>query len=299
MNHKRTVRYVSELPDWLDLKRYEVIKELNNLDLISQVDLRRRSFSYLKSKDMANVFSYGVDTLEEIKSDPIIKPETGSLISSLKSLVDDAEEELIKSLPDDYSYTSESAEDLGRGIAELLSLDHFLWMANDLQKKGMTKKQNDTHICLSKDHDFPPEIERKVKTVSHINLDEVLDESVGDAYQPAHVSINLAMPDKIILEHLKAYLPVIREKLEAEKTKPVSQNDFDKIRQYKIIPMIDLKLWAEMEGVKVPDRVVDKFLFPFEKGELAMKRTVRPFYEKVISDKFISECYIYLTNNRE
>ncbi|MGK0270711.1 MAG: hypothetical protein ACI88H_001359 [Cocleimonas sp.] len=107
----------------------------------------------------------------------------------------------------------------------------------------------------------------------------------------AHMAINLAdNSDKVILADIKKLLPEWREALkvdEPNKNIYSKSSHYQKIVDYKIIPLLDLKIWSLLVRQKIPHRVLTVSLYPNgEKGETELKQTVLPFVDKVTSDNY-------------
>lgn len=111
-----------------------------------------------------------------------------------------------------------------------------------------------------------------------------------------YVTVNLEKSDDQILDELKVLLPSLRESLKADKVrKTFKPSDIQKVRNYRVLPLIDLLFWSKLENVKIKQSVLSKCLFPNgEKGEEDFRKTIIPFAEKVSNRRYIDELRIYL-----
>jgi hypothetical protein len=137
------------------------------------------------------------------------------------------------------------------------------------------------------------------------------DDYHRDLERPAdlHLNIDLAAPDRQILAEMKLLLPQLRLRYgmdrssrkvssqEHKKRKDFSPADKKKVIDYRIIPLIDLKIWEIENNKKITDTFLEKVLFNDTGKELGyLNKIVKPFFsEKIRNPDFISQ-WVYRLN---
>lgn len=114
---------------------------------------------------------------------------------------------------------------------------------------------------------------------------------VGGICDGAAIYLNLeGYSNKEILNSVEALLPKWREQLNIPEPLNVSfakNADIKKILDYKIIPLIDLMIWCEINDREITHSVYAGTLFPsFNRGDTEFKQTILPFLNKIISDDY-------------
>ncbi|NBQ69365.1 MAG: hypothetical protein EBU46_11265 [Nitrosomonadaceae bacterium] len=121
-------------------------------------------------------------------------------------------------------------------------------------------------------------------------IDKPIDNLV-DAFNTRRITVNLQIPDKILLEQFRKLLLEVRKPtrrigitLEA-KTKP----DFAAWMKFGLLPYLDLHIWKKETGIKIPNRVVaDAIFLPGEGGEEVVRKTTHKIAQEVMSNKYLS-----------
>ncbi|UGB04197.1 DUF6387 family protein [Leclercia sp. G3L] len=103
------------------------------------------------------------------------------------------------------------------------------------------------------------------------------------------IAVDLYQNDEVLITNFAKLLDKWRSELGVELKKP-SIGSWDitkrKIIEYKIIPMIDLELWASMSAKKINHGVLAVALFPLGDGNMdsfKIAQTVKPFIGKVLN----------------
>lgn len=103
------------------------------------------------------------------------------------------------------------------------------------------------------------------------------------------VCIDLDRTDQEILDDLSRLLPAWRKRLseitgQDLTTGAGSHSMLGKVRSYRLIPLLDLKLWEKAEDVSIPHRVLVQALYPRgELGESSLAKTVLTMLERMRS----------------
>lgn len=100
-----------------------------------------------------------------------------------------------------------------------------------------------------------------------------------------YMSLNLEFySDQQIIHELKQLLPKWRKKFGVSEIDLVDAkpSEIRKVIDYRLIPFIDLSIWALLENKHISSKIYAAALFPFgEKGVDEYKQTLLPFYSKV------------------
>jgi hypothetical protein len=104
-----------------------------------------------------------------------------------------------------------------------------------------------------------------------------------------NIRIDLAAPDKVIVEELKRFLPCYRRALMREqdpgatsegKIKPA---DIEKLHYYLVLPSIDIQIWAEYKRLRLKDGLIAELL---SVDQTRFAQVYKPYYKKVFSFNF-------------
>lgn len=112
--------------------------------------------------------------------------------------------------------------------------------------------------------------------------------------------IDLDYSDEFLIEDLKRVLPMWRKAMgEIDGGDSVKIN-FDvllkKSLEYRVVQILDLKLWAMENEISVPNSVIVAAVYPLgEKGEYQLIQTVNKFIEKILSKKYTDKIQRYIS----
>lgn len=108
--------------------------------------------------------------------------------------------------------------------------------------------------------------------------------------RPLHgypVIIDTQYDDETILQHVRQWLAEHRaEKGEKPAKRPFSQNDFDDWTYYKIREVVDLEMWATVNGVRIQDKVIAAALWPHTIDEISPIDMLRTTSRKKVKEIF-------------
>ncbi|EBT2284428.1 hypothetical protein CI530_20905, partial [Salmonella enterica] len=139
--------------------------------------------------------------------------------------------------------------------------------------------------------------------------EEALLESLPDQFEKTvMLEIDLSSgTDEEIAESLKAALPQWRKYME------IDENPLDSVRfgygtikkliNYRIIPMLDILVWAEIKKVRISDDRLSRLLYAddIEESEMRLsqqiKDTDRPLALKASTIDFIRQFYFFINKN--
>lgn len=104
-----------------------------------------------------------------------------------------------------------------------------------------------------------------------------------------HFSIDLNATDEAILKEFKRNLIAYRTELNIQEPKKPTETIFSKLSQYRVLPYIDLWIWAESIGCKIKHGVMCRALFPNgEKDEYQLRMQVIPLADEVMTVAFLN-----------
>jgi hypothetical protein len=102
-----------------------------------------------------------------------------------------------------------------------------------------------------------------------------------------YVEVDIQTPIDRLLTSFEAWVRAAkqhRSQIFAEKRR-FGESDFAKWARYKILPYFDLKLWSEMEGIRIPEWLYVDVLFRDRQGDTAtfFRKTMKPEAERVFT----------------
>ncbi len=277
----KKISSIKDLPKWFNLDNYKCISSLTTDEIKIQIQIRRdmiNGFEFINHTFNDNdneilTFQYGGDDLnwKQIQQgDVILKKHKYSekyKLSETKS-----KEDSIERYKNEVLNLKSSAS-----ISGVTSLMAYFHVKSLLVNKLIDEEKEHTNFkteLLEADIDI---VKMKYKLQEHLS--------------DVNIQIDLENnTDKEIVADLKKLLPMWREQLSIEEPEGIlfsKQIDYEKVRPYKILPLLDLMIWELMTNQKIPLRVMTVALFPnAEKGETELKQTVIPLTKKLLSEDY-------------
>lgn len=115
------------------------------------------------------------------------------------------------------------------------------------------------------------------------------------------------MTDEEITNHIAYNLPKWRKRFSIPQPKNVGDGQkigfsfLEKIYNYKIVPFLDLQMWASINKVTITHDMYSRLLFPIECGEIKpdahVRNTVKPFADSVFDVIYKPELSLFLAKN--
>ncbi len=259
-----------DLPSWFKLDNYETLNNLESDDLKVQLSIRAflLEFEHWEHDEVCQ--------WEQIQNEDILLVHHDDPWDNEDNKTNGSNE---------YCNTPDIMDKYT--LARTLSISGFTSLAafahgQDLIQSSLIfpGKDNETdfvkHEILFGDVDI---IEKKLTRTSNEN--------------PSCVSIRINLADymdKEIKNDLNVLLPKWREQLNISEPGDISlskPSDQNKILNYKIIPLIDLMIWAQQNNTQIAHSIYTVALYPYgEKGETEFKQTILPFLKKITSEKY-------------
>lgn len=114
---------------------------------------------------------------------------------------------------------------------------------------------------------------------------------LNSLHEVLHLAIRLDAPDSLILEEVKLLLKNYRE---AANIPEPEKNHLtpEKLIDQRILPYIDLNIWANMNKIKIPNRLIALVLFPEgEKGEYEVRTSIKENASRAVSQSFQNKLF--------
>ena len=274
----KRIKSKRDLPKEFDLKKYEGIENLSDKDLFRQIYWRMEWKAKTWSDDLATYFlEHGCqlplsdhDPFGEIKNE--LPYEYYDQFKGGKDFVDRY-----------HSHLKENKRlSTGYGIGlltrfEVMHISQALDQNGDRKGKPFSISDEEVNELLKDD------IANHGKLSSYIS-DPVSLIMGGELY----VSINLDVPDEILISDMKNLLPKWRSELGIDAEEIQLNNSWSVIRkkiiEYNVLPYIDLHLWSSIKGTSIPGGVLAVSLFPDgDKEQFAIAQTIRPFIDRLMN----------------
>ncbi|EFN4758423.1 TPA: DUF6387 family protein [Citrobacter freundii] len=275
----KRIKSTLDLPKEFNLKKYECIESMSDKDLFRQLYWRMSIFDECSwDESLATYYlEHGANTpLDE--SDPFneIKVETPDWVAE--------QFKGGKKFVDKYrSFTkTTNALSTGYGIGYLSRME-VMFLAQGQDSKGLRagmpftiSKEEQQSLMAESDVNHGLLMARGSDSVSLVT-----DSSL-------YISVDLNVPDDILIDDFKKLLPIWREEMEMEPIDAPLNNYWQVVRrkiiEYKVLPYIDLMHWSKVKNVSIPSSVLTVALWPYgERGDFGIYQTIKPFIEKVMS----------------
>lgn len=284
----KRISSTKELPKEFDLKKYDVLEEMTDEDLFRQLNLRGSPF--YDAINSSTRWNYDCTTyyLEHGGSLPMAFGEK-----------DPFGEIKIDSPPDYYEWMKGGREfyekymdncnksmrlSTGYGIG-YLSRETLIYIS---MMKDLAGSRAGLPVIIDND-EFHEILETQSDPAVDGTLRAILNDSItlaiGDK-ESLFLSIDVSTPDDILLSEFKRLIPIWRNELNVEKRLSVSSSWAvikKKILDYKVIPYIDLTIWANANNIVIPHGVMAIALFPYGERDLfSIIQTIKPFVETLV-----------------
>jgi hypothetical protein len=284
----KRISSTKELPKKFDLNKYEILNELSDRDLFRQIKLRADSYDCSKSLrvewdyDCTTYYlehggevpmAFGEeDPFNEIKSDA--PPEHYEWMKGGKEYYDKYMENCSKSM---HVSTGYGIGYLSREMVMYLSkMDDF-----DGPRAGMPIIMDDEEFHDRLNEQSDPAVDGTLRA----RLNDSVTLVTGGA-NSLFLSVDVSVPDDILLSEFKRLIPIWREELNVDKSHSINSSWAvirKKVIEYRVLPYLDLTIWANANGVVIPHGVMAVALFPYGERDLfSIAQTIKPFLETLM-----------------
>lgn len=257
----------SELPKWFSLEKYDLAKTLDAAGWYVQLYIRSRCLSFLPAgKNISGI-------LNLIRAAPIIDVTANSDLSFHYHRGMFYEEPII--------------EQSKHGVHSLTV--HELYMAAiNMEESKRIQAKAFFEIILNSLLGVSAESPRDLSILSRKKtafLYEPVHHVLSKPLDQAMIGVNLLLPDRVLVEQFKSYLPLLREECGAELfSEKWHQPDFAEWARLGVLPYLDLMIWAQEEDKKITYQVLEEAIFPSREGsEGRVRKTTAPKAEQLMS----------------
>ncbi|MEG7508391.1 DUF6387 family protein [Serratia marcescens] len=271
-----------DLPKEFELEKYECLSSLSDKDLFRQ--LYRRKYPFDDSLDKNWDVELSTYYLEH-----------GGTLPTQYDCSDPFEEYDVEMPAEYYDFNG------GKDFLDKYqgNIDKSKRLSSGYGIGGLKRY---TVMCLARENDEFGERKGKSLIIDDDEAKEILhsgDENQGLLLARMTDSINmisnhelflevdLDTPDDLLVEDFKRLLPIWRRELGLDSVDIKINNAWEvvrkKILEYKVIPYIDLTIWANINKLTIPHGVMAVTLFPDgERDGFGIAQTVKVFVEKLM-----------------
>lgn len=267
---KKIIGKLDDLPDWFDIKKYEVAKNMSPQDWFSQLLVRNildqvfhdcpHSFFYLTYKD------YGT----YIEKDPF--PNWKQTSKKMREIIE--------------TFHPRAVE-----LARVLSCYGFL-------RGALSNKQyqylNDWYAKFIAFEKQPPKIQK---------MPDWFLQELNSKSSKIFLEVDLEAADQLIFKQLKSIMQQERKKRAINEEQIIinaSPKQLQSWYEFGVFPYCDLRNWARVNRASIPYRIYADAIFTrCEKGEETIRRTTKKLTNKLLTADAIYQFYVQLAlNNR-
>jgi hypothetical protein len=293
---KRIIRNVNELPEWYDLGKYEAA---SSLDAASWYELVLQRWNHFYWFDFHGAEKY--KRAYPNGENPFYAALLQLRENPLSLLVDDTQIHLIGGGQlDALKYDKDYFSTFSYAIKPL-TIRRMYQNENRLKRSVIVRirKWADQLFGDFLNIEMTDEYKAECKWALSFIDDPIFEafEKQGEEQEPYgfdvwrsrdFVEIDLSVPDKILIQQFNDYLRHVRKKYPYIKKAPkFKYPEYQKWIDYGVLPYLDLKLWANEEGVSIPYRVMTDAIFSNgDKGEEMVRKTTTKIADMLMKKEY-------------
>ncbi|MBL0880397.1 DUF6387 family protein [Serratia ureilytica] len=278
-----------DLPKEFDLEKYECLSSLSDKDLFRQLNSRKYPFDDSLDKNW------------DVELSTYYLKHGGAL--PIQYDCSDPFEEYDVEMPDEY-YEFNGGKEFLNKYQE--NIDKSRRLSNGYGIGGLRRY---TVMCLARENDEFGERKGKSLIIDDDEAKEILhsgDENHGllmarmtdsvnmISNHELYLEVDLDTPDDLLVEDFKRLLPIWRSELGLDSVDVKINNAWEVVRkkvlEYRVIPFLDLTIWANINKFTIPHGVMAVALFPDgDRDGFGIAQTVKPFVEKLMQYESIEK----------
>lgn len=269
---KSIIKHIKELPTWFKLEKYEAAKKLDAVGWYEQLLVRHAIKTFLKS----NISDVIKTQFQLLQKSPIVYIDEDCVFGQF--FLSDKLFELKTKKPN-YSL----------GVHKLTVHELYL-IENNIEEEKRTYARN--YFRNRFNMFLIPPLDYPVKYPFKPWIDEPIDGIRRTLDNDVHVRVDLGLPDKVLIEQFKQMLESIRKPLlkVGVSVENKQRPDFEGWAKFGILPYVDLTIWAEIEGVTIPNRVMaDAIFLVGEGGEEVVRKTTQKLAEEMLTESHLNK----------
>lgn len=271
----KRIKSTLDLPKEFSLKKYANLESMSDKDLFRQIYWRMPVFDIDNwDDDLATYFLEHGENLPLFDSDPFNEMNADNNVPS------NCDKEFIENYRSGIATRNNLTTGYGIGA---LSRMEVMYLAQGNDSKGERTGKPFT-ISDEEQASLMEENEANYGYLMARAFDSVSLVTESNLY----ISIDLNVSDEILVSDFKKLLPVWREEMGMQPEDIPLNNYWEvvkrKVIDYRVLPYIDLLLWAKVKNVTIPTSILTVALWPHgERGEFGIYQTIKPFIEKVMT----------------
>jgi hypothetical protein len=273
----KRLKHISELPEWFQLEKYEFTKSLFALGWYEQFFVRG-TFLY-HARDMRKNNEIFPDDFKQAMQASRENPN--AVIENDPRLANYCTYDSTPGIPEHPLKTLKQKS--SRGLKAIKSIT----MRDYIGFKFLLQPERTRYI-----EDWFNQPNSKKET--HPEDAPWFNEPICNSYTPMYgksadtVSINLRLPDSLLIESFKKYLAEKRKTVPAFSTKHYRETAYDHWADLGILPYLDLIIWGIETETQIPNRVLADALYPSgDKCEETIRKTTSQLAETLLDSKSI------------
>ncbi len=258
-----------EKPDWFDLEKYETVTELNSEGWVFQ--LRQRETCFI---------------LERLDNDFHLEKDDSRRHDFINSLLEHG----VLQVPEDFI-----SSEIYR-----INWDDKLKKYNDyreLYREFMHPLTCGDAYYYGKSLLFDESYEQWIAEDDFANsdyglvpIDLYMHRELGfwgDGL--ATLVIDLGAPDNKLFEDFKEWVKAAREAYDYKEGGSIRESILKRLCDTKVLPYLDLMIWSNENGVKIPNHVLGEWLFPDDPADVAEKvrKVTKPLAMRATKANFL------------
>lgn len=273
----KRIRNIHELPEWFELEKYKGVESLDTTGWYEQLSVRSTIQSMIAPRwnGKTKFIQQEIDVISAVQAMPIIDVTATDL---LKCYFFGGPLPELKASDPQYS--------LGVHLATVRDL--YLMEANIYSEVRRTARAWSAECSSGKDWLSKRNKNFNLDYVSMWAHDPVNKHS--DDKRPL-VRINTDLPDSVLIEQFKQMLRSMRDPAQ-EEFYPVRDHrkpDFSSWITFGVLPFLDLRIWARMADVQIPNRVMADAIFkPGEGGEEVVRKTTTKLADDLVKSSHLT-----------
>jgi len=284
----KKVSSTRDLPKEFNLNKYDNLNTMADKDLFRQINLRCEA--YHDSKNIHDKWDYDCTTYYmELGGSVPLSFEEGDPFKEIKLDEPPDNYEWMKGGKEFYNKYMENCKKslkvtTGYGIGYLSrEILMYLSVMNDVvgERKGLPIVINDDEFHHILEQQSNPEIDGLLRARLNDSVTILIDD------ERLYLSIDVSTPDELLISEFKRLIPIWRKELKIEKSLSVNSSwnvVRKKVIDYKVIPYIDLIIWANANKISIPNGIMAVALFPYGERDLfSITQTIRPFVESLMA----------------
>lgn len=277
-----------KMPDWFDLCKYDGLESFNGEQWSDQLDARNLFFDMFVRKTLPEEIPGTANLIfEGIKIDPL-NPEA-IMMEDWRS----RRRRSVSKKPQTVKQESENKEPRNEFLDLFFPAVRPLTMKDNCRLIDSTPTEARQVIDLYwNDHNALYELENNLflydKWCAYpASLGELVDREDLNSIDSIDITVDLRAPNEQIIDEFKKFISLVRKK-DQFKTEKFSRSTLSQLVDAKVLPYLDLLIYAKYEGLNIPDHKMGEWLFIDDDIDVAEKirKITKPLARKALDAIF-------------